>query len=43
MYVRKKHNRLGSTSVVVVSKAIGKYREIKWLEYGYMVFNSCVL
>ena len=29
MYVRKKHNRYGSTSVVVVSKASGKYREIK--------------
>ena len=29
MYVRKKHNRSGSTSVVVVSKASGKYREIK--------------
>ena len=29
MYVRKKHNRSGSTSVVVVSKVSGKYREIK--------------
>ena len=29
MYVPKKHNRSGSTSVVVVSKASGKYREIK--------------
>ena len=29
MYVRKKHNRSGSTSVVVVSKASGKYKEIK--------------
>ena len=29
MYVRKKHNRSGSTSVVVVSIASGKYREIK--------------
>ena len=29
MYVRKKHNRSGSTSVVVVSKASGKYRVIK--------------
>ena len=29
MYVRKKHNLSGSTSVVVVSKASGKYREIK--------------
>lgn len=29
MYVRKKHNRLGTTSVVVVSKASGKYKEIK--------------
>ena len=29
MHVRKKHNRSGSTSVVVVSKASGKYREIK--------------
>ena len=29
MYVRKKQNRSGSTSVVVVSKASGKYREIK--------------
>ena len=29
MYVRKKHNRSGSTSVVVVSKASGKYRELK--------------
>ena len=29
MYVRKKHNRSGSTSVVVVSKASEKYREIK--------------
>lgn len=28
MYVRKKHNRSGSTSVVV-SKASGKYKEIK--------------
>ena len=25
MYVRKKHNRLGATSAVVVSKASGKY------------------
>lgn len=29
MYVRKKHNRSGSTSVVVVSKASGRYKEIK--------------
>ena len=29
MYVRKKQNRSGSTSVVVVSKASGKYKEIK--------------
>ena len=29
MYVRKKHNRSGSTSVVVVSKASGKYKELK--------------
>ena len=29
MYVRKKHNRSGSTSVVVVSKASGKYKVIK--------------
>ena len=29
MYVRKKHNRSGSTSVVVVNKASGKYKEIK--------------
>ena len=29
MYVRKKHNRSGSTSVVVVSKASGKYTVIK--------------
>ena len=29
MYVRKKHNRYGSTSVVVASKASGKYRVIK--------------
>lgn len=29
MYVRKKHNRSGSTSVVVVSKVSGKYKEIK--------------
>ena len=29
MYVRKKHNRSGSTSVVVVSKTSGKYKEIK--------------
>ena len=29
MYVRKKHNRSGSTSVAVVSKASGKYIEIK--------------
>lgn len=29
MYIRKKHNRSGSTSVVVVSKASGKYKEIK--------------
>lgn len=29
MYVRKKHNRSGSTSVGVVSKASGKYKEIK--------------
>ena len=29
MYVRKKYNRSGSTSVVVVSKASGKYKEIK--------------
>lgn len=31
MYVRKKHNRSGTTSVVV-SKASGKYKEIKSLE-----------
>ena len=29
MYVRKKHNRSGSKSLVVVSKVSGKYREIK--------------
>lgn len=29
MYVRKKHNRSGSTSVVVVSKASGRYKEVK--------------
>lgn len=29
MYVRKKHNRSGTTSVVVVSKTSGKYKEIK--------------
>ena len=29
MYVRKKHNRSGSTSVVVVGKASRKYKEIK--------------
>jgi hypothetical protein len=29
MYVRKKHNRSGSTSVVVVSKASGSYKELK--------------
>ena len=29
MYVRKKHNRSGTSSVVVVSKANGKYKEIK--------------
>ena len=29
MYIRKKQNRSGSTSVVVVSKASGKYKEIK--------------
>lgn len=29
MYVRKKHNRSGTTSVVIVSKASGKYKEIK--------------
>lgn len=29
MYVRKKHNRSGSTSVVVVRKTSGKYKEIK--------------
>ena len=29
MYVRKKHNRSSTTSVVVVSKASGKYKEIK--------------
>lgn len=28
-HVRKKHNRSGSTSVVVVSKASGKYKEIR--------------
>ena len=28
MCVRKKHNRSGSTSLVVVSKASGKYKEI---------------
>ena len=32
MYVRKKHNRSGSTSVVMVSKASGKYKELK--SYG---------
>lgn len=29
MYVRKKHNKSGTTSIVVVSKASGKYKEIK--------------
>ena len=29
IYVRKKHNRSDTTSVVVVSKACGKYKEIK--------------
>ena len=29
MYVRKKHNRSGSTSFVVVSKASGRYKELK--------------
>ena len=29
MYVSKKHNRSGSTSVVVVSKAYGKNKEIQ--------------
>lgn len=29
MYVRKKHNRSGTTIVVVVCKASGKYKEIK--------------
>lgn len=29
MYVRKKKNRSGTISVVVVSKSSGKYREIK--------------
>ena len=29
MYVRKKHNRSSTTSVVVVSKDSGKYKEIK--------------
>ena len=29
MYVRKKHNRSGTTSVFVVSKAYGKYKEIQ--------------
>ena len=29
MFVRKKHNRSGTTSVVVVSKANGTYKEIK--------------
>lgn len=29
MYVRKKHNRSDTTSVVVVSKAYGKYKEIQ--------------
>lgn len=29
MYIRKKHNRSGTTSIVVVSKSEGKYKEIK--------------
>ncbi|MEG2243491.1 MAG: transposase, partial [Muribaculaceae bacterium] len=29
MYVRKKKNRSGTTSVVVVSKSSGRYKEIK--------------
>lgn len=29
MYVCKKHNKSGTTSIVVVSKASGKYKEIK--------------
>lgn len=29
MYIRKKHNRSGTISVVVVSKNGGKYKEIK--------------
>lgn len=33
MYIRKKQNRSGTTSVVVVSKSDGKYKEIK--SFGY--------
>ena len=29
MYIRKKHNRSGSTSIVVVDKSRGRYRELK--------------
>lgn len=33
MFIRKKHNRSGTTSVVIVSKISGKYKEIK--SFGY--------
>lgn len=36
MYVRKKRNRSGSTSVVVVSKSGGKYKEIKSFGVAYV-------
>ena len=38
MYVRKKHNRSGSTSVVVVVKHNGRYKEIK--SFGSSYDNS---
>ena len=43
MYVRKKHNRSGSTSVVVASKASGKYKEINRVHQKYGVAHNNIL
>lgn len=45
MYVRKKHNKSGTTSIVVVSKASGKYKEIKSFggKIGLMFYDVTTL
>ena len=40
MYVRKKHNKSGTTSIVVVSKASGKYKEINDKYFKFDVYGA---